>query len=211
MTDEQYASLPLMDIRRVQWQEWKDSQVEKDPLTSVQDVNQALAEPIAAPSYDNQIATIVNYDEYKRGNFLPEGNYLGEVLPPGTDSQKEIDKREAAEFQERPEEVSYTEYTGGFGFVQKSRKETVQEFQDRLKKENVFDVGFFTPYTGSGDDVGAEGFRQAFEKSLPEVFKIWTPENSFMDGRFTMEMLDAMEKSGTKIPDEVKRQKKKRS
>ena len=74
MTDEQYASLPLMDVRRVQWQEWKDSQVKTDPLTSVQDVNQALAEPIAAPSYDNQIATIVNYDEYKRGNFLPEGN-----------------------------------------------------------------------------------------------------------------------------------------
>jgi hypothetical protein len=32
-----------------------------------------------------------------------------------------------------------------------------------------------------------------------------------MDGRFTMEMLDAMEKSGTKIPDEVKRLKEKRS
>ena len=187
MTDEQYASLPLMDVRRVQWQEWKDSQVKTDPLTSVQDVNQALAEPIAAPSYDNQIATIVNYDEYKRGNFLPEGNYLGEVLAPGTDPQEEIDKRE-----------KYLDESG-----------QIKPEEELTLSEETFDIGFFTPYKGSGDDVGAEGFRQAFENSLPEGFKIWTPDNSFMDGRFTMEMLDAMEKSGTKIPDEVKRQKQK--
>ena len=187
MTDEQYASLPLMDVRRVKWQEWKDSQVEKDPLTSVQDVNQALAEPTAAPSYDNQIATIVNYDEYKRGNFLPEGNYLGEVLAPGTDPQEEIDKRE-----------KYLDESG-----------QIKPEEELTLSEETFDIGFFTPYKGSGDDVGAEGFRQAFENSLPEGFKIWTPDNSFMDGRFTMEMLDAMEKSGTKIPDEVKKQKQK--
>ncbi len=182
-----------------------EAQREKDKLNTVEDVNQALIEPIAAPSYDNQIATIVEYDEYKRGDYLPADNYSGDILAPGTDAQEEIDKREAAEFQERPEEVEYLDQQEDGAFVTKSRKETVQEFQDRLEEENVFGVEFFTPDKASGDDYGAEGFRLAFQGSLPEGYKIWTPNNSYTDGRYTMEMLEAMERSGTKIPDEVKK------
>ena len=182
-----------------------EAQREKDKLNTVEDVNQALIEPIAAPSYDNQIATIVEYDEYKRGDYLPADNYSGDILAPGTDAQEEIDKREAAEFQERPEEVEYLDQQEDGAFVTKSRKETVQEFGDRLEEENVFGVEFFTPDKASGDDYGAEGFRLAFQGSLPKGYKIWTPNNSYTDGRYTMEMLEAMERSGTKIPDEVKK------
>ena len=182
-----------------------EAQREKDKLNTVEDINQALIEPIAAPSYDNQIATIVEYDEYKRGDYLPADNYSGDILAPGTDAQEEIDKREAAEAQERPEEVEYLDQQEDGAFVTKSRKETVQEFEDRLEEENVFGVEFFTPDKASGDDYGAEGFRLAFQGSLPKGYKIWTPNNSYTDGRYTMEMLEAMERSGTKIPDEVKK------
>ena len=155
-----------------------EAQREKDKLNTVEDVNQALIEPIAAPSYDNQIATIVEYDEYKRGDYLPADNYSGDILAPGTDAQEEIDKREAAEFQERPKEVEYLDQQEDGTFVTKSRKETVQEFEDRLNKENVFDVEFFTRDKASGNDYGSEGFRLAFQGSLPEGYKIWTPSNS---------------------------------
>ena len=171
-----------------------EAQREKDKLNTVEDINQALIEPIAAPSYDNQIATIVEYDEYKRGDYLPADNYSGDILAPGTDAQEEIDKREAAEFQERPEEVEYLDQQEDGAFVTKSRKETVQEFGDRLEEENVFGVEFFTPDKASGDDYGAEGFRLAFQGSLPKGYKIWTPNNSYTDGRYTMEMLEAMER-----------------
>ncbi len=160
-----------------------EAQREKDKLNTVEDINQALIEPIAAPSYDNQIATIVEYDEYKRGDYLPADNYSGDVLAPGTDAQEEIDKREAAEFQERPEEVEYLDQQEDGAFVTKSRKETVQEFGDRLEKENVFDVEFFTRDKASGGDYGSEGFRLAFQGSLPEGYKIWTPSNSGRDAK----------------------------
>jgi len=160
-----------------------EAQREKDKLNTVEDINQALIEPIAAPSYDNQIATIVEYDEYKRGDYLPADNYSGDVLAPGTDAQEEIDKREAAEFQERPEEVEYLDQQEDGAFVTKSRKETVQEFGDRLEKENVFGVEFFTRDKASGGDYGSEGFRLAFQGSLPEGYKIWTPSNSGRDAK----------------------------